>query len=300
MSLPLSADLHRLLVRPKNTSLLLGLAHHAIYRPAKGLADLVGKELPKAADPAHWGAMASGLVEKADFHLSPGFHRTEAITLDAEHLKHMGRHLADLHAGNSAHATKLEGEIDALLPTSYNTNIRKLIAQAHTDPAFKVTLHGVKIPSLTGEVGKTVRSIGSDVAALYGAGELADKATRLPHAPTNEKKGSKTMPLYQEVIDALEKAADILDRIPAKQASFDRAEKLYAEGIIAESDIEKHAAVFENNPGDAELIYDGLMRGGAATKTAGYGEPFEEPAASKASTGSRRNAFDALCLENSP
>lgn len=297
MAAPLSSELHDLLIRPSNGSLILGAAHHALYRPANALAHKVlGHSLPKALDPGEWGAAAARAGEKVDRALAlPGVERSETIMLDHQHLKDIGKHLDEMHASDPSKAQALEGHLNSVVADHYNKSetIRGLVSKAHGDESFRATLHGVRVPSITGEVGRSAKNLATDAAALYGAAALTDEVRKALEPP---KEKQSAMSNLQTAIDKLTSAANLLDRLPAREAAFSKAAKLADIGAIAESEIEKFASTFERNPEEADTIYSAVARGESEhQKLASFGEVVSaDPSASGSRSG---GSFEDQCRE---
>jgi len=294
MSAPISADIHNLLIRPTNSSLVLGAAHHVLYRPANAaVSRLFGKGLHKALDPAEWGAAAARAGEKIDRSLSVGGHRVEKVTLNSQHLRDIGSHLDDLVKKDPRAAQDLEGRLNSVVANHYNNNetIKGLVGKAHQNDQFAATLHGVKVPSLTGEVGKSVKNVATDIAAIYGAGEIMNKV-RDASESAQEKKGSE-MTMIDDAIEALLKAASILEQLPVKERAVKMATQLLDADVIKSSEVEKYASIFESNPADAETIFSGMIRGkDSTTKSASLGEPIVGDVGSGG-----KGSFEDLCRE---
>lgn len=296
MPAPISAEVHNLLVRPTNSSMVLGALHHAAYRPANAAVNRVfGKSLHKGLDPETWGAAASRLGEKVDRSLAlPGAVRKEDVKLTNEHLGEIGDHLEKLKVKDPDKHQAISADLNSAIANHYNNNenIEGLVSKARADSNFAATLHGVHIPSATGEWGKSVKNVSTDIAALYGAGEIMNKARELSQGG-QEKKGSAGM---QQVIDQLFKAAAILESIPLKDYAHKQANRLLEAGVISSSELEKHASIFEKNPEDAETIVNGMLRGiDPEIKSANLGEPVVGDGDGPRSGG--RGTFEQLCLE---
>ena len=292
-----SPDVHDLLVRPGSPSLLLGAAHHLQYTPAHPAAPaLTGRTIPKGLDPEHWGAQLARGAEKLDYALAPKgvkeFERREDITLKAHDLHHIGRKLDRMRLADPARGKKIESHLRDLIEKTYNPSetVESLIGKARKNPDFAVTLHGVRIPSLTGEGTKMVRRVGTDVAAMYGASEIVRQIQ-----PPSEKRSHTTM--TASAIAHLTKAAEILEGLPAKAEGVKFAEKLVEAGVIGGAELEKHARIFEEtyrrSPEDAEQIFNSMLRGGDA-KLASLGEAVVPEGQQGGPRGSR---FDQMCLD---
>jgi hypothetical protein len=299
MAAPLTSELHSLLIRPSNGSLILGAAHHALYRPANALAHKVtGHALPTALDPGEWGAAAARAGEKVDYHLAlGGAQRAETIQLDNDHLKHIGQHLDTMAATDPGKARALETDLNSVVADHYNRGetIRGLVDKAHADQNFRATLHEVAVPSATGEVGRTAKTLATDAAGLYGAAAITDKVRQAMDPQAKEKQSS--MSKLNVAIEKIQKAASILDQIPARDAAFAKAAALAEEEVIGQHEVEKFAGLFERNPQDAETVVAALRRGeDEATKLASFGEVVKSEPQNGA--GANRGRFEALCLEN--
>jgi hypothetical protein len=211
----------------------------------------------------------------------------------------MGAHIDELHNSHPERAIRLEGELNSLIENHYNINekFRGLVQHAHTNSDFAATLHGVKVRSLTGEVGKSVKSVGTDIAALYGANAILEKTQNAMGEDPQTKKGMMTtMSKLQAASDALNKAASILESIPVKESAYKMATKLLDAGIIVESEVEKHASMFERNFDDAETILGGMLRGNELeNKTANLGEPVSGD--SDPTRAGSRSSFEDLCRQ---
>ena len=224
-----------------------------------------------------------------------GSSRSEAINLDNEHLKHIGSHLENLHASDPNRAKELERSLNSVVQNHYNKgeNIKSLVSKAHGDENFAATLHGVQVPSLSGEVGRTVKNVATDVAAMYGAAEIMDKLHRASgDTASQEKKAS--MSNIQRATELLARAQAIYDSLPAKEAAYAKANELLEAGRIEADEVEKIASVFERNPDDAETILNGMLRGSdLEAKAANLGSPVLD----EAPRAGGSNKFDALCLQ---
>lgn len=294
MPTPLSADLHDLLVRPANSSLVLGAAHHALYRPANAIAGVLGTSVPKTLDPEAWGAGLSRIGERIDHGLAiGGSSRHEAIPLENNHLHTIGAHLDKLRAERPADAGLLETRLNSLVRDHYNSqeSIQGLVDKARTTPGFAATLHGVVVPSLTGEVGRSIKNVATDVAALVGSTELMDVARRATQPDHTDKKGH-TMSNLDRVHELIAKTAALLESLPAKEQAQEKAAQLLDAGVITSAEVEKMASVFERNPDEADAIASGMMRG-YSEKGANLGEVFVDETPSKYSGGDR---FTQACL----
>lgn len=294
MSTPISSEVHNLLVRPNNSSLVLGALHHALYRPANAAVNkVIGKQIPRGFSPQAWGEAAARAGEKLDRSLSLGAVRREDIKLNNTHLTSIGDHLDTLKAKDPTKHQALVGDLNSTIANHYNNSedIEGLIHKARQNNNFAATLHGVHIPSLTGEVGKGVKNVATDIAALYGAGEIMNKARSIAEG-NQEKKGSTSM--LQEAIDHLLKAASILESIPAKDYANKQARRLLEAGVIDPSELEKHASIFEKNPEDAETIVNGMLRD-PEIKSATLGEPVLGDDDGPRTRG--RGGFELFCVE---
>lgn len=293
MAVPLSPQLHALLIRPGNGSLVLGAAHHALYRPANALAQrLAGKDLHRALDPAEWGAAAARAGEKVDYHLAlPGVHRAETITLEGDHLKAIHAHLGTLAPEE---ARTIEGSLDSLVADHYNKGetFRGLVDKAHASQNFRATLHDVPVPSATGEVGRTINNVAVGASTLYGAGAITK---RLRDALNPQEKQS-SMSKLDTAIGKIQNAAATLEHLPVREAAYAKAANMADTGLIAEDQIEKFAGIFERHPNDADDIIIGMQGGNEdGMKLASFGEVVKNEADSDTA---RRGGFEAMCLDN--
>lgn len=310
----LNANMHRALIRPDNSSLILGGLHHI----ASGAAKAVGKELPAHLDPATLGAAAARAGERLDFHAgraaqslarragldahlpAGALSRTERIDLHAGRIRDLGTHLDGLRNTDAGQAKAFEDNLNALVKTHYNKGetfqgLRNL-AQ---DDTFSATLHGVDIPSITGEAGKTVKGVGTDIAAIYGAGEITEKIQRARASipgPTNlpqRGKDEMTDPTAKAA-SLMKDAAELFDAANVKERACKQAQRLVDDGVIEAGEFNTHSALFEKlSSEDAETMVTGMLRGQSGpNKSASFGDPALEfnPAGSSKGAG-----FDALC-----
>lgn len=304
MTKPIASDIRDLIVNPENGSMVMSLAHHALFRPADALARQFGGRMPKQLDPQVWGAAAARAAEKVDFHLAPSWsHRHETITLTGDHLRGIGKHLDGLiRDGHTAKAQSLKDRLNLLVAKHYNSGegIEGLIAKAHADKEFAATFHNVKVPSLTGEVGRTAKNVSTDIAALVGAQEIQQRlaeATSQDPSPGVKKGHEVHMELseLERAAEMLEKAAAIYESIPDTENAQKYAHQLLDAGVIAKSEMDKYASMFERNPEDAETIVEGMLRDrDHENKSASLGEVvFDDPIGSSKGFG----RFEQLCIE---
>lgn len=296
MATPLTADIHNLLIRPRNTSLLLGAAHHALYRPLNYASEkLIGAKIPTALDPDTWGAKVNKAGETVDFVLSAGRSRKENVNLTNSHILDMHGHVQEMKRINPRYGQQLENNLNSLITAHYNNNdtINSLATQARNNPEFAATLHGVVVPSLSGEAGKAIKGFAADVASIYGATQLMEDISPSSQSDGKEKR-SHLMTEMQRAQKLLEKAASILASIPVKERAYKYASQLLEAGAISELEVEKYASAFERNPEDAPTLVEGMLRGvDRESKMANLGYPVydENP------RGQRFGSFEQACLQ---
>jgi hypothetical protein len=307
---PVSADLHRFIVNPENSSLVLSAARHLLYRPAdflytklRGLPENARGNLWHGLNPETWGAGLARAGERADASLGrmTGGTRKEMVTLNRDHLQRIGDTLADWERrpDMKAHAGHVRKQFDDLLHQHHapGTTLDQVLQNSRSADNYKVTLHDVLLPSATGEVGKTVKTIAADGAALYGSAEIVNQVNRVADqkTPSSEDRMSD-MAAVKAALEQLEKAARILEEIPARDRAYKQASSLYQHGAIMEHEVEKYAALFFENPDSADVVAQGLLRNSASeVKSARLGEVVSGGSASTG--GSRYSSFDAMCLE---
>jgi len=285
------ADIHDLLVRPENGSLLADIGHHVLYRPISAVSrEFTGRSLPAAADPREWGAALARLGEKVDFALAPrhrAFVRREDLTVRAEDWERIAKKLENVRKTDPGREKVLRDHLRDLIENHYNPSedIRSLVAKARKNRDFATTFHGVRVPSLTGEAGKTVRNIATDAAAAYGGTEIARHL--------EEKRSHESMSASAH----LQAAADLLERIPAMANGAKYARDLVDAGVIADAELDKHARIFEDtylrSPEDAQTLFSAFLRGQENLKTAGLGEAVGAETPGKPQT----NGFEQMCLD---
>jgi hypothetical protein len=297
MPTPLSADLHNLIVRPGNSSMVLGAGHHMLYRPANAAAKLFGGSVPKALDPEEWGASLARAGDRIDHRLAiGGSSRQESISLENAHIHSIGAHLDTLRKERPSDAGILEERLNSLVRDHYNSqeSIQGLVDKAKADPQFAATFHGVVVPSLTGEVGRSVKNVATDVAALYGSAELIDHARRAAQPDHTDKKGHLMLSNIDRAQELIAKTASILASLPVKEQAHEKAAQLLESGVITAAEVEKIAAVFERNPDEADAIAAGMMRGqGYTEKGANLGEVVIDEPSTKSGSVDR---FTQACL----
>ena len=311
MSGPVSADLHGLIVNPENSSLVLSAARHLLYRPAdfaysklRGLPSNAKGNLWRGLNPETWGAGIARAGERADASLGrmTGGTRKEMVTLNRDHLQRIEKTLGDWEARpeTKAHADQVRRQFDDLLKKHHgpDADLAKVLQNSRTNDNYKVTLHDVLLPSATGEVGKSIKNISTDAATLYGSAEIVNQVNRVAtqKSPQSEDRMSD-MAAVKAALEQLEKAAQILEEIPARDRAFKEASSLYQQGAIMEHEIDKYASLFFENPESAGVVAQSLLRNTAGeTKSARLGEVVSNSSNSSAG-GSRYSSFDSLCLE---
>lgn len=296
MATPISADLHQLLIRPRNSSIMLGAAHHALYRPLNYASEKVlGARIPSALDPETWGAQINKAGEAADYMLSAGRVRKEDVKLDNSHILDIHNHVQEMKRLRPEYGKQLENNLNSAIASHYNNNdtLNSIAQHARNNKDFAATLHGVAIPSLSGEEGRIAKNFAADVAGMYGASQLMGELNPTGKSNDTEKR-SHRMTDMQKAQELLEKAAAILSSIPVKEKAYKQAAQLLEAGAISDSEIEKYASAFERNPEDAATIVEGMLRGvDREAKMANLGYPvYEENTRSQ-----RYGSFEQACLQ---
>jgi len=310
----INPQMHRAIVRPENSSLILGGLHHL----ASGAAKLVGKELPKHLDPAELGAAAARGAERIDFHagraaqsiarhagldahLPKGlFARSEQATLSSKRIRALGDEIDGLRTTDATKAKALEDDLNTLVKTHYNKGETfQGLRDLASDDSFAATLHNVEVPSLTGEAGKMVKNVGTDVAAIYGAGEITEKvrqARASGSGPTNlPSRGKPDMTdSYAKAATLMKEAAELFDAASVKERACKQAQQLLDESAIDAGEFPKYAALFEKQSAeDADTMVAGMLRGHAgSSKSASFGDPVP---ISDAQAEGGQGRFEALC-----
>lgn len=294
MATPLTADLHSLLIRPRNSSIVLGAAHHALYRPLNYLSNkTIGKNIHTALDPETWGEKINQVGESADFVLSAGRTRKENIDLENSHILDMHNHVQEMKRYRPEYGHQLERNLNSVIATHYNNNetLNSLATKALNNKEFAATLHGVAVPSLSGEEGRIAKNFAADVASMYGASQLMSEFSP---GSDNKEKRSNHMTEMQKAKNLLEKAAAILASIPVKERAYKQASQLLEAGAISDSEVEKYASAFERNPEDAPTIVEGMLRGvDRESKMANLGYPVYD----ESPRGQRFGSFEQACLQ---
>jgi hypothetical protein len=302
------SELHGLIVNPGNSSLVLGALHHAAYRPANYAFGRLtgGRQLWRGLSPETWGAAVAKAGEKVDYGIGTltGAQRNEAITLQKDHLARIKQHVESLEANphTAVRGQELRRQFDEVIAKHHSPNeTLNSVLQHHTsNDDYKITLHDVKLPSATGEVGKTIKNIGTDAAALYGSAELVNRINRVASQPSEENKPmSSTAQAIKEAIEKLEKAAALLADIPKRDAAYKQASELHHDGAIAEHEVAKYASLFYDSPDHVDTIVSSLARQNDETKSARMGEVVTDGNAKSANArgeGGRYASFDQFCL----
>ena len=315
MSAPISPSIHRLIVNPGNSSLVLGAADYLTYRPAQALIrKLTGNpthSLPSALSPAKWGEQISRAGEKVDYTLGNwmGHARKEDIKLDPEHLTRIERTLKGYAESADPklqqHGEQLRSQLDNLISRHSHSDLNwaKIQAERAANADYALTLHGVPLPSAGGELGKKIKHFGTDAATLVGSGTIMNevyKAEGLKQSQPQE--GAQNMDpkiaRIQEALSSLEKAAAILADIPKRDEALKKANDLCASGAIATDEIDKYAAVFYGSPEASAVLTETVQRiAPAHAKSARLGEVISDVSGVDSGfSGGRGSSFDDFCL----
>lgn len=317
------ADVHRLIVNPTNTSLVLGVADYATHRPARFLArKLTGNpdlHFPDILSPAKWGEWAGRVGEHADFSLgklTKGI-RKEDLKLTPEHLARIHTTLegykTSANAESVAYGKKLHASLDNVIRThSHNTVGLDDVLHAHLanpdrETGFAHTLHGVHVPSAMGEVGKHIKNFSTDAATFVGTGHIMHQLQQAQGRANSSPEGAQKMvpdtSKIAEALDSLDKVAAMLAEIPKRDAAYKRASDLHAQGAISADEIDKYASVFYVSPEASDVLAQTVQRFAPEhAKSARLGEVVVDAPATAGTHSSEKsgNGFDNFCLSAGP
>lgn len=306
------SDIHSLIVNPGNSSLVLGAADYLTHRPLQYLLRKVTGnseyKLHGALSPAKWGEQVARAGEKADHAVGTvtGGIRKEDLKLAGEHLANIHKTLHNYETSNNpesvTHGKKLRASLDNLFKTHDGRDLNTVLEQHHADPNFAITLHGVKLPSATGEVGKHVKNLGTDAAAFVGTGAIMNQIQQQQAQAHTSPEGSKAMEdkiaKIQQALNTLEKVAEILADIPKRDEAYKRANDLHLAGAISTDEIDKYASVFYTSPEASEVLVQTAQRiAPEHAKSARLGEvvPATQNNTTDKETSGGGNSFDNFC-----